>query len=553
MMSTNSSESKIESGIIEQSPQNRRSLDALLSQRQQQQQQQRDGVEIAPLAGNEDGAVHAKANLNAAGEGGDFSDMPSLSSFRSSDDKSAASSSLRADLSDNMSLPSLSSFRLDDLSMASSYHSRGSAATNHLSNFSEESTAGWGSFTSENPSKSDFEDSDVEDDDGGDGDGKGTMVVNMGRSPNIPVSSACIIGSPPSAIEAKSILRNKGEGLASSIISASQISLISFGSADDPRASGSSSGILKRNSPLTTRASSLTDDASLVGHMKSVSLSSGSEEPSCQQEIQNMTTSNQNESARKHQSSAPCIPKYENGDDTSNNDSAPLKPAQRAASPNRGSLERNTSLPLSELMTPSVEKERQHGSSSASFGGGDSLPRLPRRSSTIVDDVDDSERGPNDNKEKDQAEHQDQGYNRRDKNDGNYGEEQSISDSSSSDGDLSLGILGSDDDDESADCSVETIDESDPTMPPELDHSTPQEDGQATKKVTDQEGKDDRPKNQTIVEDKMGKKTHVLGSKSSQQSLENSTPARNQPSSTDNREESGTMTTETEIDSSEEL
>ena len=94
--------------------------------------------------------------------------MPSLSSYRSWDDKSAASSSIRTggggSVADcDVSLPSLSSFRLDDLSMASSYHTIGSAATK--SNFSEESVEGWGSFTSGNVSKSDCTDSENDDDD----------------------------------------------------------------------------------------------------------------------------------------------------------------------------------------------------------------------------------------------------------------------------------------------------------------------------------------------------------------------------------------------------
>lgn len=90
----------------------------------------------------------------------DFADMPSLSSFRA-DDLSAVTSTSYTSFASNsrggdsrgggdcdISLPSLSSFRMEDLSTCSSYHSV-QTATNHLSDHSVE---GWGSFTSGNVS-----------------------------------------------------------------------------------------------------------------------------------------------------------------------------------------------------------------------------------------------------------------------------------------------------------------------------------------------------------------------------------------------------------------
>jgi hypothetical protein len=102
--------------------------------------------------------------------------------------------------------------------MASSYHSRGSVTTNHLSNFSEESTEGWASFTSGNVSKSDLDDSDDDDDEQefAGRSGEEEIMRMLRRSPKGSIATT----PPPSAIEAKSILRNKGEGLSSSIMSA---------------------------------------------------------------------------------------------------------------------------------------------------------------------------------------------------------------------------------------------------------------------------------------------------------------------------------------------
>jgi hypothetical protein len=89
--------------------------------------------------------------------GSDFADMPSLSSYRAVDLSGSQASSLKGDC--DMSLPSLSSFRMDDLSISSSYHSNYSN-TNHLSG--EESAEGWASFTSGNVSAE--TDSDADDD-----------------------------------------------------------------------------------------------------------------------------------------------------------------------------------------------------------------------------------------------------------------------------------------------------------------------------------------------------------------------------------------------------
>jgi hypothetical protein len=89
--------------------------------------------------------------------GSDFADMPSLSSYRAVDLSGSQASSLKGDC--DMSLPSLSSFRMDDLSISSSYHSNYSN-TNHLSG--EESAEGWASFTSGNVSAETDSDADDE-------------------------------------------------------------------------------------------------------------------------------------------------------------------------------------------------------------------------------------------------------------------------------------------------------------------------------------------------------------------------------------------------------
>jgi len=93
-------------------------------------------------------------------EPSDTSDMPSLSSFQTNEMSASCASASVASRGDcDMSLPSLSSFRMEDLSMSSSYHSNISG--NHQ--LSEESTEGWSSFTSGNVS-ADTDDSDRDDD-----------------------------------------------------------------------------------------------------------------------------------------------------------------------------------------------------------------------------------------------------------------------------------------------------------------------------------------------------------------------------------------------------
>jgi hypothetical protein len=89
----------------------------------------------------------------------DLNDMPTLSSFRA-DDLSAVTSTSYTSFASNsrgggsrtgdcdVSLPSLSSFRMEDLSTCSSYHSI-QTATNHQS---DQSAEGWASFTSGNVS-----------------------------------------------------------------------------------------------------------------------------------------------------------------------------------------------------------------------------------------------------------------------------------------------------------------------------------------------------------------------------------------------------------------
>jgi hypothetical protein len=403
-------------------------------------------------------AADANTMLSSGGSGGrDFSDMPSLASYRSWDERSAASSKGGGDC--DMSLPSLSSYRLDEVSMASSYHSRGSAATHHLSHYSEESPDGygWGSFTSGNVSKSSDLDSDDENEDDHNSDAEegdssefecsssraiGAEALDLQRSSGVrpstvDVSSFASSSLPPAAIETKSILRNKGEGLsAAAVISASQLSLITFGSSNEDRtAARSAVGAMKRCPPITRSSDSSLDD-SLDGRFKSSAASTPNSINPLSEE-NNLPL----DGDTRFMAEGPIHSIADPESSTARE--------QGGTSPERGSLGRNESMPLSELQrkpsdqqqksSSSSIRESADGSSSSLRGGGDSLPRLPRRTSTMPDD------------EHSKTEDIDEkNFNQQD--------QASVSDSSSSDGDLSLGIdTGGDDD--STDCSVQTVDD----------------------------------------------------------------------------------------------
>ncbi|KAG7364807.1 hypothetical protein IV203_038010 [Nitzschia inconspicua] len=413
-------------------------------------------------------ARSADATTTVMSSGGDFSDMPSLSSYKSWDEKSATSSK-GGDC--DASLPSLSSYRLDEVSMASSYHSRGSVVTNHLSHYSEESAEGWASFTSGNVSKSDFDSDDDDDDDddrkssGGEEEGDSSESAyafatrigedstmnhrNRGRPSTVDVSSfpsarISSLSLPPTAIETKSILRNKGDGQSSvSAVSSSQISLISFASSNDDRnAIGSSAGPRKL-SPSLPRSSNSSLDDSVDDHFKN-----STEASICMNPPSDAGTSLTN---------AECRFLAENNV----NECGDLEPknseTSRSPSPDRGLLGRNTSMPLSELQQAQSDQQSSSsfrysadGSSSSLRGGGDSLPRLPRRTSTLPEEEDAKRESTNKTVRTSLPEPNITGEDQSIQN-----AEASVSDSSSSDGGLSLEINVESDDD-SIDCSVVT-------------------------------------------------------------------------------------------------
>ncbi|KAG7346585.1 hypothetical protein IV203_005653 [Nitzschia inconspicua] len=411
-------------------------------------------------------ARSADATTTVSSSGGDFSDMPSLSSYKSWDEKSATSSK-GGDC--DVSLPSLSSYRLDEVSMASSYHSRGSVVTNHLSHYSEESAEGWASFTSGNVSKSDFDSDDDDDDDrkssGGEEEGDSSESAyafaarigedstmnhrNRGRPSTVDVSSfpsarISSLSLPPTAIETKSILRNKGDGQSSvSAVSSSQISLISFASSNDDRnAIGSSAGPRKL-SPSLPRSSNSSLDDSVDDHFKN-----STEASICMNPPNDAGTSLPN---------AQCRFLAENNVSECGDLEPKNSETSRSPSPDRGLLGRNTSMPLSELQQAQSDQQSSSsfrysadGSSSSLRGGGDSLPRLPRRTSTLPEEEDAKRESTNKSVRTSLPEPNITGEHQSIQI-----AEASVSDSSSSDGGLSLEINVESDDD-SIDCSVVT-------------------------------------------------------------------------------------------------
>jgi hypothetical protein len=344
----------------------------------------------------------------ASAAGADFADMPSLASYRSPD-----TSSHRADC--EMSLPSLSSFRLEDLSLASSFHSRGS--TNQQSILSEESVEGWGSFTSGNVSKSDTDSEDcavVETDDENDSAIRSSIQSLEDQLIRLSASS-----SGGGKTEAKSILRNRGETLSASASGSSQ------------RSSEDRVSILKR----PTRASSST---------KSLEAMRRDEGTETKPAVVQHHASPARKTVVRNSSEA--------DDDKS---SLQLLPARRSPSPTRLVMERNDSLPLTAIKRParttgeptislsgssSTCRQSTDGSSS-SLRGGDSLPRLPRRTSTMGDMTDEDRGAVPGSKER-----------------SSEGDDNEVVDDqaslNSSEGDLSLEM--DPDGDESDDCSVQT-------------------------------------------------------------------------------------------------
>ena len=256
---------------------------------------------------------------------------------------------------------------------------------------------------------------------------------------------------PPAAIETKSILRNKGEGLSQNeTISASQISLLSL---DDPGGGGGIRRIRKRSSQVPMPSSAESFDGIPKSNVEVTTIHTG--EISTPSDINGSRSMNEtinasnSDNVNVHNNLPPPVP----------------QPAKRAPSPTRGSLERNVSLPLTELQRPAKDRPQSSdssfrysadGSSASMRGMGDSLPRLPRRTSTMADDVDDGTDNKGRNEEKNTVQTENQNDDDIQDRDIGNDEASAASDSSLSD-DLSLSIAS--DGDESADCSVETVEE----------------------------------------------------------------------------------------------
>lgn len=276
----------------------------------------------------------------------DFSDMPSLSSFRADEMSAVTSTSYTShskggdsrggDCDD--SLPSLSSFRMEDLSTCSSYHSL-QTNTNHLS---DQSVEGWSSFTSGNVSA----ETDSED---------GKRRHRLPHHANAPMR--------PSRSSSGSSL-NSGTINGSPIDRNTQISV--------------SKGVIKHNTgiPLKATAKRRTSGQAI-----------GSKE------------SNSSPMVRPTRTSSPTHNEHHNNtnlNQTSGSARATETPRQPARnhsphrnSPKRESVERTKSLDLTILQRPPNSKDKTGSvmeGSSSSLRGGDSLPRLPRRTSAGDDE-----------------------------------------------------------------------------------------------------------------------------------------------------------------------
>ena len=274
----------------------------------------------------------------------DCSDMPSLSSFRL-EDMSASVASRGSSYASrgecDISLPSLSSFRMDEMSLASSYHS----GTNQMS---EESAEGWSSFTSGNVSAdTDSEDEFASSSKGEHHDGessrtRGRPVSKSGILKTREVSESTIPSSPVAASAA-----NKDCNLTSN--------------ARPPRRRSPETEDMKSSLPMRRPRRTLSPTTNSHHSDKS-------SEPTS-------TPLKQDKTAR----------------------------SSRSSSPDRTPVERTESLPLSVLQKPtrsattgdssssvrlsgeSSSSVRLSGDSSSTLKGGDSLPRLPRRTSTMDD------------------------------------------------------------------------------------------------------------------------------------------------------------------------
>ena len=266
----------------------------------------------------------------------DLDDMPSLSSFRQED------MSFRAD--DNMSLPSLSSIRIDDLSMTSSYHS-----SNHLNESG--SAEGWGSFTSGGASNEDGESSEFSASSHSPTPppGRGDIIVQRSGGLNMPTrSTSPVTTSPRGSVPVSMPQRSR-----------SPVSEDSVGVASD---SGDGSGSSDRAGNVLVPARSEPSSCSALPTMPARSSS----------------------------------PPRENGggaqfdDASTSGKGGPVIPVAVKAPPPTSilkvPLERSGSFPLPSGTQNTIGAGAGPGGSSSSLKGVDSLPRLPRRTSTMDED-----------------------------------------------------------------------------------------------------------------------------------------------------------------------
>lgn len=279
---------------------------------------------------------------------GDFADMPRLESFRADDMSAVTSASFtsnsragdsRASVGDdNASLPSLSSFRMEDLSTCSSYHSL-QTANQH----SDQSGDAWASFRSGNVSIDTHAESD---------DGRRRMKLGLVRVSSAPTKAAT--------------RNNSGD---------------------------STSGTSLASPPLQS--------------------SNGYKQNTAEHLVHHEKESEEDNTARKDHDSVPAIERSTQQttsspvDPTSHSVITPKNPSKRADHTTsihkegyrdlerRSGVQRTKSLDLDALQPMRVQKNAfasmslsmggfSDGSSST-LKGGDSLPKIPRRSSTIQD------------------------------------------------------------------------------------------------------------------------------------------------------------------------
>lgn len=281
----------------------------------------------------------------------DFADMPSLSSFRA-DEMSVYTSTSYTSVASNsrggdsrggdcdISLPSLSSFRMEDLSTCSSYHSV-QTNTYHLS---DQSAEGWASFTSGNVSA---------ETDSDDGRKRAPLTVN-GEIRGAPLKPSR--SSSASSLNSSPTQRVPGLPLGK--------------------------GVLKRANSMNSNAAPAT-------------------RTSPPEEVEHENRTLPMKRPTRTVSPTPDDRRTINGlleasPDSTSNARPPERTFSDTGDPERKPVERTESLELNAIQQV-AQKERSLSvlmdslrnsaadGSSSSLRGGDSLPRLPRRTSTVED------------------------------------------------------------------------------------------------------------------------------------------------------------------------